>query len=86
VADRGFGDCPIAVISGDALFSGDFGRTDFFPDHVILLPAHGAGSVCGSGQRAIIAASTLKQHGFDQVEDSLGSMAACSAIGCPIDN
>ena len=39
---------------------------------------------CGSGQRAIIAASILKQHGFDQVEDSLGSMAACSAVGCPI--
>jgi hydroxyacylglutathione hydrolase len=71
VADRGFGDSPIAVFSGDALFSGDVGRTDFFPDkaeevagllydsifdnllplgdHVILLPAHGAGSVCGSG-------------------------------------
>jgi len=67
VADRGFGDSPIAVFSGDALFSGDVGRTDFFPDkaeevagllydsifdnllplgdHVILLPAHGAGSV-----------------------------------------
>ena len=40
---------------------------------------------CGSGQRAIIAASILKQHGFDEVEDSLGSMAACSAIGCPIE-
>ena len=39
---------------------------------------------CGSGQRAIIAASILKQHGFEQVEDSLGSMAACSAVGCPI--
>jgi hydroxyacylglutathione hydrolase len=39
---------------------------------------------CGSGQRAIIAASILKQHGFDEVEDSLGSMAACSVIGCPI--
>jgi hydroxyacylglutathione hydrolase len=39
---------------------------------------------CGSGQRAIIAASILKQNGFDEVEDSLGSMAACSAIGCPI--
>ena len=32
----------------------------------------------------IIAASILKQHGFDNVEDSLGSMAACSAVGCPI--
>jgi hydroxyacylglutathione hydrolase len=71
VADRSFGDSPIAVFSGDALFSGDVGRTDFFPDkaeevagllydsifgnllplgdHVILLPAHGAGSVCGRG-------------------------------------
>ncbi len=41
---------------------------------------------CGSGQRAIIAASILKQNGFEQVEDSLGSMAACQAIGCPIVN
>jgi hydroxyacylglutathione hydrolase len=40
---------------------------------------------CGSGQRAIIAASILKRNGFDQVEDSLGSMMACSAIGCPIE-
>lgn len=39
---------------------------------------------CGSGLRAIIAASILKQNGFDLVEDSLGSMAACKAIGCPI--
>ena len=30
VADRSFGDSPIAVFSGDALFSGDVGRTDFF--------------------------------------------------------
>jgi len=71
VADRSFGNTPVAVFTGDALFSGDVGRTDFFPDraeavagllydslfkkllplgdHVILLPAHGAGSVCGSG-------------------------------------
>jgi len=71
VIDRSFGKEPVAVFSGDALFSGDVGRTDFFPDqaeevagllydsifnkllplgdHVILLPAHGAGSVCGSG-------------------------------------
>ncbi len=39
---------------------------------------------CGSSQRAIIVASILKQHGFTMVEDSLGSMAACQAIGCPI--
>jgi len=39
---------------------------------------------CGSGQRAIIAASILKRQGFRLVEDSLGSMAACQAVGCPI--
>ncbi len=71
LADTGFGDEPIAVFTGDALFIGDVGRTDFYPDrakavagllydsifekllplgdHVILYPAHGAGSVCGSG-------------------------------------
>ncbi|MFO7655298.1 MAG: MBL fold metallo-hydrolase [Candidatus Krumholzibacteriia bacterium] len=39
---------------------------------------------CGSGQRAIVAAAILKQHGFDRVEDALGSMAACRAAGCTI--
>jgi hydroxyacylglutathione hydrolase len=32
ITDRSFGDSPVAVFSGDALFSGDVGRTDFFPD------------------------------------------------------
>jgi hydroxyacylglutathione hydrolase len=40
---------------------------------------------CGSGQRAIIAASVLKQNGFEDVEVCLGSMAACRAVGCPIE-
>lgn len=61
----------VGVFTGDALFIGDVGRTDFFPgraeevagllyesihnkllplgDQCILYPAHGAGSVCGSG-------------------------------------
>lgn len=39
---------------------------------------------CGSGRRAIIAASILKNNGFERVEDCLGSMAACSKIGCEI--
>lgn len=39
---------------------------------------------CGSGMRAIIAASILKRNGFEHVEDNLGSMAACQAAGCPI--
>jgi len=69
VMDKRFGDDVVAVFTGDALFVGDVGRTDFFPDRaqevagmlydslfdkllplgdqVILLPAHGAGSVCG---------------------------------------
>ncbi|QKT03483.1 MBL fold metallo-hydrolase [Ectothiorhodospiraceae bacterium 2226] len=69
--DEATGEAPVGVFTGDALFIGDVGRTDFYPgrarevagllydslhnkllplgDHVILYPAHGAGSVCGSG-------------------------------------
>lgn len=64
------GDDPIGVFTGDALFVGDVGRADFYPDRArevagllhdslqklltlgdsaIVYPAHGAGSVCGSG-------------------------------------
>jgi hydroxyacylglutathione hydrolase len=32
VTDTGFGEAPVAVFTGDALFVGDVGRTDFFPD------------------------------------------------------
>ncbi|NNC59069.1 MAG: MBL fold metallo-hydrolase [Erythrobacter sp.] len=60
----------VGVFTGDALFVGDVGRTDFYPDRMremagalfdslqkilalgdqaIVWPAHGAGSVCGSG-------------------------------------
>jgi hydroxyacylglutathione hydrolase len=39
---------------------------------------------CGSGLRAIIAASLLKRNGLEEVEVCLGSMEACSEIGCPI--
>lgn len=70
LADSAFADEPIGVFTGDALFIGDVGRTDFYPeraeevagllhrslfekllplgDHVIVYPAHGAGSICGS--------------------------------------
>lgn len=40
---------------------------------------------CGSGRRATIAASLLKQKNFRQLEICFGSMAACKAIGCPIE-
>lgn len=70
VYDTSFGDDAVAVFTGDALFVGDVGRTDFYPDRArevagllydslqklidlgdqaVILPAHGAGSVCGSG-------------------------------------
>lgn len=39
---------------------------------------------CSTGRRSTIAASLLKNNGFERVEDWLGSMSACSAIGCPI--
>ena len=68
--DDDFPEGPIGVFTGDALFVGDVGRTDFYPerarevagllydslqkicglgDQTIIYPAHGAGSVCGSG-------------------------------------
>ena len=40
---------------------------------------------CGSGHRAIIAASVLKRNGLEQVENCLGSMAACRATGWPLE-
>ena len=39
---------------------------------------------CGSGQRAVIAATILKNAGHENVANCLGSMAACSAVGCPV--
>ena len=68
--DTEYEDGPVGVFTGDALFVGDVGRTDFYPDRkrevagllwdslhrimelgdqAIIYPAHGAGSVCGSG-------------------------------------
>ncbi len=68
--DTEFSDEPVGVFTGDTLFIGDVGRTDFYPgreshvagllyqsigkllalgDYVHVFPAHGAGSVCGSG-------------------------------------
>ncbi|MBF0233608.1 MAG: MBL fold metallo-hydrolase [Desulfamplus sp.] len=71
IYDKEIGDKAVGVFTGDALFIGDVGRSDFFPseaekvagllydsitekifplgEEVLLYPAHGAGSVCGSG-------------------------------------
>ncbi|MBN2028384.1 MAG: MBL fold metallo-hydrolase [Actinobacteria bacterium] len=40
---------------------------------------------CGSGERATIAASLLEMNGHERVESCFGSMAACSNLGCPIE-
>ena len=68
--DQDYDEGAVGVFTGDALFVGDVGRTDFYPDkakqvagllydslkkivslgdQAIIYPAHGAGSVCGSG-------------------------------------
>lgn len=70
IYDTEYPDSAVGVFTGDALFVGDVGRTDFYPDRAeevagmlydslqkilalgdqaIIYPAHGAGSVCGSG-------------------------------------
>ncbi|AOL24581.1 hydroxyacylglutathione hydrolase [Erythrobacter litoralis] len=70
IHDTEYPDGAVGVFTGDALFVGDVGRTDFYPDRkrevagllydslqkllglgdqAIVYPAHGAGSVCGSG-------------------------------------
>jgi len=70
IHDTAYPDGAVGVFTGDALFIGDVGRTDFYPerkrevagllydslqkllglgDQAIVYPAHGAGSVCGSG-------------------------------------
>ena len=68
--DKSFDEGSVGVFTGDALFIGDVGRTDFYPhrkrdvagllfdslqkllalgDQCLVYPAHGAGSVCGTG-------------------------------------
>jgi len=37
---------------------------------------------CGSGQRALIAASLLKRAGYEKVTVNWGSMGACQSLGC----
>lgn len=70
IYDSAYPERAVGVFTGDALFVGDVGRTDFYPDQrekvagllydslqkilalgnqAIIYPAHGAGSVCGSG-------------------------------------
>lgn len=39
---------------------------------------------CGSGQRALIAASLLKRAGFEKLKVNWGSMGACQALGCKL--
>ncbi|MGM8910455.1 MBL fold metallo-hydrolase [Psychrobacter sp. 1U1] len=71
--DSAYPEQAVGVFTGDALFVGDVGRTDFYPnrrkevagllydslqkilalgDQALIYPAHGAGSVCGSGMAA----------------------------------
>ncbi|MDN5565959.1 MAG: MBL fold metallo-hydrolase [Psychrobacter sp.] len=70
IFDSAYPEKAVGVFTGDALFVGDVGRTDLYPDQAekvagllydslqkivalgdqaMIYPAHGAGSVCGSG-------------------------------------
>ncbi|WP_166259349.1 MBL fold metallo-hydrolase [Marinobacter salicampi] len=86
--DQSFGNDAVAVCTGDALFVGDVGRTDFYPeraeevagllfdslqkllglnDHVHVLPAHGAGSVCGDN----MANRDFSSVGYERVHNRM---------------
>jgi hydroxyacylglutathione hydrolase len=56
------------------------------PDKLEDLPADGTlVTLCGSGRRALIAASLLRRHGRTDVQNCFGSMAACKAVGCELE-
>lgn len=84
--DTDFDQQAVAVFTGDSLFVGDVGRTDFYPDRAqevagllfdslqkllslgdqcVIYPAHGAGSVCGSG----MADREISTLGFERVNN-----------------
>lgn len=87
--DKGFSSDAIGVFTGDALFIGDVGRTDFYAnrkeelagalydsihdkllklgDHVILYPAHGEGSVCGSN----LASREFSTLGYERLHNPM---------------
>ena len=57
----------------------------FLPAELKKLPAKlPAVTFCGSGRRAIIAASVLRNNGFKSVENCFGSMMACAALGATV--
>lgn len=93
VKDPRISENPAIVFTGDALFAGDAGRTDFFGeekaawaaetlyesifhkilrlgDGVLVCPAHGAGSVCGSE----ISALEYTTVGFEKETNPLLSL------------
>lgn len=86
--DQSYGADAVAVCTGDALFVGDVGRTDFYPeraeevagllfnslqkllslpDYVQVLPAHGAGSVCGDK----MAARDFSSIGYERAHNQM---------------
>ncbi len=53
------------------------------PDNLDKIPdERPVTAFCGSGRRAIIAASILKNNGFKDVENCFGSMSACMETSC----
>ena len=58
---------------------------NMFPEKKSEGISHLSYTIGHSGKAAVIAASILRQKGFENVEDSLGSMETCSAAGCPIE-
>jgi hydroxyacylglutathione hydrolase len=56
------------------------------PEHIEELPRdRPIATICGSGYRSSVAASLLRQHGFDDVRNVLGGMTAWESEGLPLE-
>ena len=84
VTDKNYGEDPVAVFTGDALFIGDVGRTDFFPDQARKVAGALYDSIFGKllplGDQTII----YPAHGAGSVCVSVGVGAAVAMFidGC----
>ncbi len=83
LGDVGFGAAGRLDHLTDVLYQSVFERITDLPGITEIFPAHGSGSLCGSGYRASIAASFLQRSGLDNVSNVVGGISAWKAAKLP---